>query len=72
MQEMRSSMKFIHTADLHIGAVPEEEAPWQKKGTGNKGFAKKIIDLCIEQKADMLLISGDLFHKARLSLNLWI
>lgn len=60
-------MKLIHMADMHLAAVPErgsdlgklrERELWQT-------FCD-IIDLCEEEQTDLLLIAGDLFHRAPL------
>ncbi len=57
-------MKFIHIADLHIGARPDAGFPWgeSRKKEILLSF-RKIIDICNEQEVDLLLIAGDLFHK---------
>jgi exonuclease SbcD len=55
-------MKFLHTADVHIGAG--------FKGLGNRGKEqrrqiretfKKVIDTALSEKVDLVLIAGDLF-----------
>lgn len=59
-------MKFIHAADLHI------ESPYKGIGAFNSELAKalirsgydafhRLIQLCIDQEIDFLLISGDSF-----------
>jgi len=57
-------MKFIHIADVHIGARPDADFPWgvEREKEILTSF-NKIIDLCNEQKIDLLLIAGDLFHR---------
>ncbi|MDF2537522.1 MAG: hypothetical protein K0S76_543 [Herbinix sp.] len=57
-------MKFIHIADVHLGAVPDSNMPWgaDREREIWEGF-QKIIDVCNMEKADLLLIAGDLFHK---------
>jgi DNA repair exonuclease SbcCD nuclease subunit len=57
---------FVHTADLHLdspfqglGQVAPEIAGQLRRATF-EAF-DNIIDLCIERKADFLLISGDVF-----------
>ena len=50
-------MKFAHLADIHLGAWRD---PRLRELT-NTAFVK-AIDICIEKKADFILISGDLFH----------
>ncbi|MGN1165633.1 MAG: exonuclease SbcCD subunit D [Lachnospiraceae bacterium] len=57
-------MKFIHIADVHLGAKPDaarayskirEKEIWESLG--------RIIDLCRQERISLLLISGDLFHR---------
>ncbi|MGB8453365.1 MAG: DNA repair exonuclease [Anaerocolumna sp.] len=57
-------MKFIHIADLHIGAKPDAGFPWgaeREKEILNSFH--QIIDICNEEEIDLLLIAGDLFHR---------
>lgn len=58
-------MKFIHIADTHIGATPDADFPWgeQRQKEILINFSK-LMDLCNEQKVDLLLIAGDVFHKS--------
>lgn len=57
-------MKFIHIADLHLGAKPNTCYPWGAEREKELLYSfHKIIDTCNEQEADLLLIAGDLFHK---------
>lgn len=57
-------MKFIHIADIHIGARPDADYPWgiQREQEILTSF-NRIIDICNEQQIDLLLIAGDLFHR---------
>lgn len=57
-------MKFIHIADVHLGAVPDSDKPWAKDRQREiwDSFSR-IIDICNNERADLLLIAGDLFHK---------
>lgn len=57
-------MKFIHIADVHIGATPDAEYPWaaQREQEILRSF-QHITHLCNEQEMDLLLIAGDLFHR---------
>lgn len=57
-------MKFIHIADVHLGAVPDSNMPWgaEREKELWESF-ENIITVCNEEKADLLLIAGDLFHK---------
>ncbi len=57
-------MKFIHTADLHLGAKPDSIYPWG--AAREKEILQSfydLIDLCNEEEADLLLIAGDFFHR---------
>ena len=57
-------MKFIHIADVHLGAVPDSNKPWgilREKEIWSS--FQTIINICNSEKVDLLLIAGDLFHK---------
>ena len=57
-------MKFIHIADVHWGAVPEREQHWKiDRGKEIKETFQKLLSYANEQKTDILLISGDFFHR---------
>lgn len=51
-------MKFIHIADVHLGAEPEG-----RSGRELWESLERVIDLCEEEQQDLLLIAGDLFHR---------
>lgn len=57
-------MKFIHIADVHLGAIPDSNQAWgvlrEKEIWGS---FQNIINICNEEEVDLLLIAGDLFHK---------
>jgi len=56
-------MKFIHTADIHWGMVPDSDRPWGKKREQAIRLTfQAIIEDARDSRADLLLISGDLFH----------
>ena len=57
-------MKFIHIADVHLGATPDSEYSWgcTRKKEIKKSFCD-LIDICTREKIDLLLIAGDLFHR---------
>ena len=64
-------MKFVHAADLHIGATPEAGRPWGRERAGAVSLAlPRIIELCNETDADLLLIPGDLFDRQPLKKDL--
>jgi len=52
-------VKFAHLADCHLGSWRQEEL--QKL---NFQSFQKIIEKCIQEKVDFILISGDLFDSA--------
>lgn len=56
-------MKIIHTADIHLGAEPDVGCSWSKERTADiHNSFQKLISRCGEEKIDLLLIAGDLFH----------
>lgn len=57
-------MRFIHLADVHLGAAPDAGSPWCEKRENEiwETFQKVIADVK-EKQVDLLLISGDLFHR---------
>lgn len=63
-----SSIRFIHSADLHIdslfktkGHYPEKLLDRLRKSTF-EAF-DRLIDACIDNKVDFLLITGDLYNE---------
>ncbi|RDY72086.1 DNA repair exonuclease [Halobacillus trueperi] len=65
---MESSIRFIHSADLHIdslfktkGHFPEKLLDRLRKSTF-EAF-DRLIDACIDNKVDFLLITGDLYNE---------
>lgn len=64
-------MKFIHTADIHWGMVPDSDRPWGKKREQAIRLTfQAIVEEAREQRVDLLLISGDLFHRQPLARDL--
>jgi len=66
-------IKFIHTADLHLDTPFKGLSLWNddlasklKEATFNS--FRKIIDLCIQEKADFMIIAGDIFDSENKSL----
>ncbi|WP_138264039.1 metallophosphoesterase family protein [[Clostridium] hylemonae] len=57
-------MKFIHIADVHLGASPDAGSAYSKSRTQEiwNSFAG-VIEACRENETDVLLIAGDLFHR---------
>jgi DNA repair exonuclease SbcCD nuclease subunit len=56
-------MKFLHIADVHLGARPDRGRLWsnQRAEEIEESF-KEVLKVCEEQQVDLLLIAGDLFH----------
>lgn len=59
-----TQMRFIHIADIHLGAVPDEGKPWSERRKQElwDTFAE-VVALAGKEKIDFLFISGDLFQK---------
>lgn len=57
-------MKFIHIADVHLGAVPDKGHPWSKTREEEiwRTF-RNVIQRAEQEQTDLLLIAGDLFHR---------
>lgn len=57
-------MRFLHIADVHLGAVPDEGKPWSERRKQElwDNFAE-IIAIAGEKQVDFLFIAGDLFHR---------
>ncbi len=68
-----TKVKFIHTADLHLDTPFKGLSHWNSdlasklKDATFKSF-KKIVDLCLQEKVDFLVISGDIFDSENKSL----
>ena len=57
-------MKFIHIADVHLGAAPDSAMPWgEQRAREIWSSLEHIISVCNEEEVDLLLIAGDLFHR---------
>ena len=61
-----TTFNMVHTSDLHLGALfsstPEVADQRRQEQIDT---LKQILDLCTENKADALLISGDMFDSMR-------
>lgn len=57
-------MKFVHIADVHLGAQPDQGYSWseQRKQEIWDSF-RETIEQVGQERADLLLIAGDLFHR---------
>lgn len=57
-------MKFIHLADVHLGAVPERgTALGEKRGEEIWESFRRVITEIRNNPVDFLFIAGDLFHR---------
>lgn len=58
-------MRFIHVSDIHLGMVPDKGKPWSEvRAKEIEDTFDRILDIAEERKVDLLLVAGDLFHKA--------
>ena len=57
-------MRFIHMADIHLGAVPDKGKPWsdKRKEEIEATFYRLLMEAG-KQKVDLILIAGDVFHR---------
>ena len=64
-------MKFIPTAYIHWGMVPDSDRPWgRKREQAIRLTFQSIVEDAREKRVDLLLISGDLFHRQPLARDL--
>ena len=57
-------MLIIHTADLHLGASPDAGEKWGKNRKQELWDSfERLIEVVEMQKADLLLIAGDVVHR---------
>ncbi|MCC8044956.1 MAG: metallophosphoesterase [Clostridiales bacterium] len=57
-------MRFMHLADVHLGAAPDHGYVWSKdRGRELWETFRQCIADAKEKKVDLLLIAGDLFHR---------
>ena len=57
-------MKFVHTADIHLGCQPDRGFPWSKERSLDILSAfRELTQACRVEHPDLLLIAGDLFHR---------
>lgn len=57
-------MRFIHIADVHLSAAPDTGFSWSRQRERDiwETF-QRIIETVKEEKTELLLIAGDLFHR---------
>ena len=57
-------MKFFHAADIHLGCQPDRGFSWSRERSFDILAAfRDLISDCRREKPDILLLSGDLFHR---------
>ena len=57
-------MKFIHAADIHLGASPDSgRFHSQKRAREIWNNFEKLLERCEKERIDLLLIAGDMFHR---------
>ena len=57
-------MRFIHMADVHLGARPDSDKSWGKAREQEIWDTfRGVIETAGRERMDLLLISGDLFHR---------
>jgi DNA repair exonuclease SbcCD nuclease subunit len=60
---LRRPLRLVHTADVHLGELP---TPWHgaEPDADERAFSR-VVDIALAEKADALLIAGDLFDSNR-------
>ncbi len=61
-KKMENSMKFVHISDVYLGAQPDPGREWSE--TRKKELYEsfdRIVKICVEEKAGLLMIAGNLF-----------
>ncbi|MGI6012259.1 MAG: metallophosphoesterase family protein [Ruminococcus sp.] len=57
-------MEFIHIGDVHLGASPDTGFPWnEKRGEEIWDSFRRLVEMVRQEKPQLLLIAGDLFHR---------
>ena len=57
-------MRFIHIADVHLGASPDAGKAYSAiRPKELWDTFEHVIEVCEREKTDLLLIAGDLFHR---------
>lgn len=61
-------MRFIHTADVHLGACPDRGKPWSRDREKELWDSfRRLIETARSEGTELLLIAGDLFHRQPLA-----
>lgn len=57
-------MRFIHMADIHLGAMPDKGKSWSgKRSEEIEATFYRLIMEAGKQGVDLILIAGDVFHR---------
>ena len=57
-------MKFIHIADTHLGFVPDAGQTWNRRSEKDLWDSlSEVFQVAENEKIDIILIAGDLFHR---------
>ena len=57
-------MRFIHIADVHLGAEPDAGKAYSEERAGELWETlERVLKVCEKEQTDLLLIAGDLFHR---------
>ena len=62
-------MRFVHAADIHLdsplrGLDTYPDAPVERLRIATRQAFERVIDLCLENRVDFLIIAGDLFDSS--------
>ena len=58
------TMRFIHIADVHLGARPDAGPLYSRQRPRELWETfEHVLHICEEEQTDLLLIAGDLFHR---------
>ena len=55
-------MKFVHISDVYLGAEPDKGKEWsESRAKELYETFDRVIQLCIDEKINLLMIAGNLF-----------
>jgi DNA repair exonuclease SbcCD nuclease subunit len=65
--------RFVHTADIHLDSplkslALRDPALSERIGNATRSTFRRIVDLCLEEEVDALLIAGDLYDGEQTSM----
>src|SRR5699024_11693261 len=63
-RKRNTQMRFIHIADVHLGASPDAGSAYSKKRSSELWDAlAEVVRTCRREETELLLVAGDLFHR---------